>query len=202
VLSLFARNRLSFCEWLTAGTGRLNARCIRNWSVLRLCSRKGAWTSGVGQSGACPLRYCCNIASLTMSALSISIDARFSTHSMRRPFRSSGTSADPTKARSQSGFRSGTQMKKELAPIRRETAKKGKQIVNQRRFAAANVNDRRREIRCRSLYKLKRDFEARLVPTGGFGRLRTIDPFPMILYIHTICPHRRSTSTIRRCWST
>jgi hypothetical protein len=24
----------------------------------------------------------------------------------------------------------------------------------------------------------------------------------MILYIHTICPHRRSTSTIRRCWST
>jgi len=53
--------------------------------------------------------YCCKIASLTMSAVSSTFAHTTACTRRRAPFRSRWKGADPTKARSQSSFRSGTQ---------------------------------------------------------------------------------------------
>jgi hypothetical protein len=63
-----------------------------------------------------------------------------------------------------------------------------KEVINEGRFASANVNDGCRISGIRALYKSKRGFKVRTVPTDRFWCLGRLDSFPMRLCIHGSTP--------------
>src|SRR5713226_384257 len=60
-----------------------------------------------------------------------------------------------------------------------------KQIVNQRRFATANINNSGRTCGRGSFYEFKGCLEVGTIPADGVWRLLSVDPLPMSLHIHT-----------------
>ena len=62
-----------------------------------------------------------------------------------------------------------------------------KQVIDQRSFATANIDDERATIRGPFLYHPQGKVEMRRVPTDLGRLLRTIDPFPMLSRVHALC---------------
>src|SRR5207245_8212068 len=61
----------------------------------------------------------------------------------------------------------------------------GKEVINQRRFASANINDGyARRGHC-LFYKCKGCFQVQTVPTDGVWRLLPVNLLPMRLYLHS-----------------
>jgi hypothetical protein len=61
-----------------------------------------------------------------------------------------------------------------------------KQVIDQRSFTAAHINDSRAPLRGRFLYHPERHVQMRRIPTDLGRLLGTIDPFPMLSRVHAL----------------
>ena len=66
-----------------------------------------------------------------------------------------------------------------------------KEVINECRFASADVNDGGCAGICRPHYQSKRGFKVRTVPTDRIWCLGRVDLFPMRLCIHASIPTTR-----------